>query len=395
MITAPNEFVPDRILTADYQPGWYYGNYFWEQRKPPFIKRFIPAMLRDSRVRFGLKLLKGPLVASARFDIVAADMAVQDFIDKQLKKFWNESAMCALRAIEWGYSASEAIYMQAPDGTINFRKLLPLSPWDTRVWTIDGEKASIRVKDRKDSDDGFVWLDGPKGFWHVHDRQEERWFGVPRLFGAYPAWYDKYKNGGAKDAMSLFFYKYALNGEVVYYPPNMRKLPDGSMMDPRVEAQKIANERRSGATILLPNERDDKGNHQWELEYANNSASGVELMEYFRMLDKQMFEGLGIPEELIEAGQTGSGYAGRRVPAQSFFAILQELGEMLLSDVDEQIIRPLVAWNFDDSVDYTVEMLPLAASDVEEDTLPGDEETEGSQGQEGSPIGPPQQNIFQ
>ena len=131
------------------------------------------------------------------------------------------------------------------------------------------------------------------------------------------------------------------------------------------------------------------------IEYANNSASGVELMEYFRMLDKQMFEGLGIPEELIEAGQTGSGYAGRRVPAQSFFAILQELGEMLLSDVDEQIIRPLVAWNFDDSVDYTVEMLPLAASDVEEDTLPGDEETEGSQGQEGSPIGPPQQNIFQ
>lgn len=395
MITGTSQFLPDEIVTQDYTPGWYYGNYFWEQRKPPFIKRFIPAILRDSRIRFAMKLLKGPLQADARFNVEGDSLDLVEYVDRQIKTFWKTSAAVALRAVEWGHSGSEAVYREK-NGVVHFHKLLHLSPWDIRLWTVGGEKAAIRLRDAKDSKDGYLWLHGPKGFWHIHDRQEERWYGVSRLLGAYPAWYDKHKNGGARDALNLFFYKYALNGEVIYYPPQVRKLPDGSIMDPKEKAEQIANQRRSGATILLPNETDDKGNQMWRVEYSTNTSTGTELMDYDKSLDGKMFEGMGIPGELIEAGETGSGYAGRRVPAQVFFSILQELGDMLLFDLDEQIIRPLVDYNFGEEAEYSVEMLPLASSDLEQDPAANSSESMGPNVTEGdNPIGPPQTNSYQ
>jgi len=56
-------------------------------------------------------------------------------------------------------------------------------------------------------------------------------------------------------------------------------------------------------------------------------------------------EGIGVPNELIEAAETGSGYSGRAIPLEGFLQGQQEIANALLQLFVTQCLRPLVYWN--------------------------------------------------
>lgn len=360
-----SDFAPGKIVTGNYSPFIMHGGHWWMHRKPPFTLRWVPYMLQDSRVRFGLWLLKGPLISNMSVEVRAGRRDLAQFIIRQLDRFWEGSAVKALRAIEWGYSGSEAVY-RIKHGLMEFDYLKPLFPYDVRVLCAGGKKVGMRLRRNFHRNTSHVTtsspganpitLWGPKSFWHIHMREEQAWYGVSRLQFCYPPWFDKYKSGGSVDGLSLFFFKYALQGSRIYFPPHTQKTPDGQMIDPEAKASEIANQIRSGGTLCIPNMYDANGNRMWEVEEAKAPATGEELIKYQDLLDRYIFQGLGIPTELIEAGASGSGYAGRRVPAQAFYGMLQELADALLWDFDEQIIHPLVWFNFGRSAaeDYSL-----------------------------------------
>lgn len=358
-----------RPITSDYRPvSMFTSPWIHMHRMPYFTRAYVDLMKRDPRIRFGLWLLKGPILANARFRVGSSNPQVLRFVVDNLTWFWSRSASRALSAIEWGYHASEVIYRLDPSGQVAFKGLRWLHPRDCQIVTLDGEKVGILVSNTNaqqvtaNTQLGRVYVGGPKSFWHVHGREENQWHGFSRLEGAFIPWMDAYGSGGSIDSLRLFFYKYAYRGARIYYPPGSSPDEYGRRISNKTTADKIANDVRAGGVITLPNERDTEGNQKWIFEDAENTASGQELMDYDDRNAKKMAEGMGIPVEVIEAFSSGSGYAGRRVPAEAFYSMLQEIANWLVTDVDEQILRALVCLNFGPEVDYEIKPLPLLSA---------------------------------
>lgn len=386
----------ERPFTADYEPEAVqgFGYYSATHNLPVFSQYWIPLMLRDQRIQFGLRMIKGPILAGSRFYVDDPDSTdtsqsdIKKFVIKNLTRFWRFSAVKALRAIEWGYSGNECLY-KLNDGEICFDALKILHPKDVKVLTKDGNKVGIsvqKVKNRR----GKVYLGGPKSLWHVVGREEYQWYGQSRLFGAFAPWMEFYASGGAKDIRRLYYHKYAFTGDVGYYPIGAPPGAAGEYPKSNREVMRsLLEKRKSGGVIMFPNTFDENGNRKWMIESGQGNAGVVDILEYHRILKQEMTEGMGIPSEVIEAAQVGSGWAGRMVPATAFFAMLQEYVNWLIFDFDQQVLRPLIQLNHGIK-DPRYNIIPFGLlkgpEDEEEDereaqvgAMPGDQHSPGNQ----------------
>ena len=340
---------------GEYEPSHeeYYGIDF-QSRLPRFNQRMIPFMMRTPRINFGMRLIKGPILAASRFYIEDEQSKgdnhspLKTFLINQISRFWRRDATKALRAVEWGYSGAEVMY-KIHKNQICFDALRCVQPRDCRILTQHGQKVGmsvVRVPKRKSR----VYLGGPKSFWHVHNREDHPWYGRSRLLGAYEPWVEMAMEGGSRDIRRLYYHKYAYSGETIYYPikqiPTTTTAPGkGEQPSNKNIAQRIAEKRKTGGVTVFPNTYSD-GQRDWEIVPSSPGPGGVEVGTYHSELKNEMLEGMGIPHEVVEAAETGSGYAGRRVPQTAFFSILQEIVNWLIFDFDEQILRPLVELNF-------------------------------------------------
>ena len=98
--------------TREYVPNAYRSYYYYQFRTPPFSLRYVDSMCADPHLALGLQLLKGPIMAKARFYIDCKNHAVKEFLKTNLSRFWRNSAFRALRCIEWGYSPHEVLYRE-------------------------------------------------------------------------------------------------------------------------------------------------------------------------------------------------------------------------------------------------------------------------------------------
>ena len=408
--TAP--FSPGQIITQNYSPAPYYGAYWVTDRKPMWTLRWVRYMLDDSRIRYAIWLWSSPILSNMKIQIECDDSEAAEFIRETIDRFWSGYAHIPLtQSVSWGYSPSEVIYTMK-NGKIHFHSLRAVHPYDARVITRKGKKIAIVVRRVYGVHGRFIdydsyyrtnrlYLTGPKSFWHVHLQEEHQWYGLSRLKFAYPHWHDKFSDGGAKDSISLWAFKYALGNERIYYPPQTKKKHDGQIFDPEAHASKLAQDSRNGATLLIPNERDSDGNRLWEVEERNTPHSGAELITYHDRLDEWILQAFGIPSELVEAGSSGSGYAGRRVPAQSFYQMLQQYGNHLVDDMKQQIICPLMHVNGWSHVDYDLKVQPLISSEVADETISGAQRRSGGlstqtlQRKAGSAVMAPRENEDQ
>lgn len=363
---------------GEYTPfGFYSVASHWQHRKPRFGTYWVPYMTTDPRIQFGLRLIKGPLLANARFEI-KAPAKVKEFLQKQIDRFWSSSAIKALTAVEWGYAGFEAMY-RIEDNQIAFDELITIQQWDSRVLTVNGRKVGISVRHvpgRK----GRVYLGGPKGFWHVQGREYSPFYGLSRLRGAYSPWFEAYTDGGAYDIRRLYYHKYAFSGDVMYYPPGFTGNESGGQQSNKDLAREIIEKRKTGGVVALPNIVDESGKRRWEIESGTVNTNPINVLEYLKDLKDEILEGMGIPPEVAAAEGTGA-YAGRRVPQQAFFAMLQEMVHWLITDADRQIFAPLVALNFG-KVSYEINPLPLMQEEQDgEEATPGQESAGGARGE--------------
>jgi len=70
-------------------------------------------------------------------------------------------------------------------------------------------------------------------------------------------------------------------------------------------------------------------------------------------------EGMGVPDEVIEAAETGSGYSGRRIPQNALRGMLSEVANFLIQDLNDQILEPLIRRNFGEVPDYEIQTFGL------------------------------------
>jgi hypothetical protein len=350
------------------------------RNRPLFTRQMVREMIQDPRVAYGLYLIKGPITSNSKFEIDCEASEIKEYLSVALERFWRNSASRALKAIEWGFSGSEVMY-RMKDGRIHFDVIKDLDPSDVAPVRLHGKIIGIHVhNNRYDRDQSYVngqnltYLGGPKALWHVHCRERSPWWGVSRLFGAHIPYWEKWSEGGFRDIRRLWFHKNAFQGGTMYHPPGSTYDDQGLPRSNKDLAREMMEKMRSGGTLTLPNTPGGEGNMRaWEYipPIANPTPEG--MLEYGRDIDTEILEAMGIPPEVIESGgdQGFGSSTGRQVPQEAFYAILNELIQWLITDFDNQVLRPLVALNFGEEYDYDIYPVPLGESPMEEE-MPGE-----------------------
>jgi len=362
-----------KTYTADYMPTAYWSGFHPYRRFPGFSLGVVLAMLTDPRVLLGLGIIKGVLLTKMKIRIDCDSQPVQDFLQRQLTRFLSRDAPIALKAVEWGYSCSEVFY-KIIDGQLHYWGLRDLHPMDCRCLVAAGKVIGARIRglkrgsatDYHRSDPLLV----PKIFWHVQSRDFHPWYGRSRLFGAFIPWNETWSDGGFRDIRRLWFYKYAYDGGIGYHPPGTTRIAEtGQEISNRDLMREIMEKRRTGGIVVLP-DNPEGGKRLWEILPPTPMPLPSGLMEYGEQLRVEILEGMGIPPEVVQAAQVGSGYSGRRVPEEAFYCSLQQNANELINDLDQQVLRFLVRFNFKTDVPYELTVYGLLAEEETPERVP-------------------------
>lgn len=344
-------------------PGAYHGMYntLLNPERPLFYKQWIPLMMRDPHLAFGMDLIKGPILTKAKYLVESSDMDVADFVQRQIDKFWLRGINKALDCLVWGHSACEVLYeFNKETREIEFKDLEYLHPRDVKPVVHRGKLIAVELNNSRDplqvdsceNHSGRIYLKPPKVLWCVHDKKHDKWFGRSRLQGAFDTWWEIWQPKGYRGIRHLWYYRHAYDGGILYYPDGSTQDPEtGDEIPNAIIAQEMLDRKETGSSLALPQKTGE--NRDWEYENPTGNTIPDGLLEYGEVLRDEMWEGIGVPPEVAKSEGTGS-FAGRRIPQQAFYSYIQEIANELLWDVDEQIFRKLVKLRNGSNVPYTI-----------------------------------------
>ena len=407
-------FVGD-LITEDYVPNSLFGLYGYlglmNRNRPPFSYFTVRDMLCDPRVLLGLWLLKGPIVAKTEFEVECNNAEVTDFAMRQLDRFYRVAAHRVLKAIEWGYSASEVEYKtNSETGLIEFHDVVDMESLDCRPvlyrgkivgfyfrrnadpWSnqdIDIKKIDKAIQSGSKFDPvqpDWVYVGAPRALWHVHWPEKNKYFGVSRLFGVHVPWWEKWAEDGYRNIRRLWFTKCAFDGGIMYHPNGTINTMTRGPLPARDYARQLIEQKRTGAVLTLPNTVGPDGQGRaWEYVAPEGSPTPAGLLEYGESLDMEILEAFGISPEVIQSiGESGGagGPTTGGVPTDAFHAALHEINLNLVKSFNMQCLRYLIQYQFG-VVEYEIKVQPIgkkeaaAAAMIDPETgmplLPADE----------------------
>lgn len=345
---------------------------------PPFNLHVAELMRFDPQVRVALGARNG-LLMSAQVEVTGPREEVNAWVEAQWDRVWCECAHQLVRAKLYGFQPFEVFLRRAPVERNSFRsekvERNSFRSQDTSnspngmnsVLQIaelrDRPVAQTRLLTRDDRPVGFVWNDGeterrilaPRGLVVTFDADHSRPYGCALLARAYPAWFEKWMRGGAKETLRLRMMKDAYVGDIFWYPADRKvTLPSGEEVAWRDLAREITELRQSGGAIALPLLRDRDGSKALDYSPPTPVYGHTQIFQWKRDLDLDIWKSLEIPPEIIQAATTGSGFSGRWIPFVVALAAVQtELAEIIRC-VDRDLLRPLSQLNFGAHASYEI-----------------------------------------
>jgi len=310
--------------------GLSWGNAFIiNPNRPRFTRALIPLMKRDPRIRLGIALKKGPIIQNVQFKVEASSPRIQDWAINQLEIFRLNGMASALDSYWWGWSCHEIIYRRDFQGNWEYAGLERIDVSDARVVHVNGVIKGMNVyrTAKPTVDDKYTYCPIPKCLWTVHQKVENKWFGLPAVYGAFEPWWETWCQKGFRDTRSLWFFKNAFSGPMIYYPSGSTPVATTQDGQPVLKANKeladeIHDKIQTGAGASIPVSPD--GNQtSWRIERGESNPIPDGLMEYGIMLSNEKLEGMGVFPEIVAADGAGA-YSGRSIPMQGFMAIEQE-----------------------------------------------------------------------
>lgn len=367
-------FEPGRSRGSGYQPGFWFP--YQIEGMPRFTLQWAEFMLADPTITLGLNFIKGPIQTLRFFHesdpdggmfmgnkcmVRATDPAVGIYVARNLNRFWQTALRKALRAVEYGTSAGEIVYRRDAAGVLWFHDLIDFRLQDCRFWTIPPHREVWGISvNHLGSEENRNCFSHPKFWWHIYDRKNNRFFGVPRLFGAFAPWAEKWISNGAADIRRLWFRRNAFDGGTIYYPSGSTPDENGIRIPNRDIARQYMESKLTGHTGAMPSDTNEQGQRLWAQDSAKINGSSQDIREYAKDLDAEMLRGLGIPPEVVSsAGETGSGYGGRKVPQAAFYASLEEIFHDIIVTCRSCFMDALVRQVFGD-VFYEILPAPLS-----------------------------------
>ena len=331
---------------------------------PTFTWWDVPRMLRDPQVQFGLRMWRSPF-QQVKWKVAATDPRVARFVDATLRRAWGRHLPRLLsRYSEYGFAAAGAEFVRKR-GLVRLDKLTVADAADVRplAWA-KGPRRGFPA--------GFAFTGAgaggrvlaPHAVWFAGRREYGEWYDRPVLAGAYEPWAEKRGRGGAVQSRQKWFRKNAYSGGTVRHPDGVSNL--GSDETPEhVNNQDIARQMldyaEAGSGFTLPNTRDpaDPSAYAWTFEPPKGNPDVAGVRDYPKDLDREILVGMGIPPEVLEASEVGSGWSGRLVPLLAFYGGIDELVGPVVECFDRGFLRFLVRVNFGPAADYEVEPVSL------------------------------------
>jgi hypothetical protein len=354
---APSRKDVDRVLkdriVENYRPTLP-GSGFWGDTGAPDLSRLmgdVEAMVAHPRVSHALDYFKAG-IANAMIEVEdASSPEVGKFAQDEAMRFWGRHRRAAQRSYEYGRGGSELIYADE-GGALRLAGLEAFCGLDCSPLVRDNRYVGIRVRGTEaGGTSAGLWGPRPglpaKGWWHAHDRRYSRWYGVPRTYPAWRPWRRLAGKDGAEDIVDGGVYRFAFQPPIGRYPPddNTPVEPGGVAYSNRDKMREMLESLKAGGVAALSSLMED-GHYRWDVQWPEGSLDVGGLMAYTDSLEKAISLGCGVPPELIEASEVGSGYSGRAIPLEAFYVVQQGHAEDLLQSWYTQIGAPLLMWNF-------------------------------------------------
>lgn len=331
---------------------------------PPFNLHLANAMRYDPQVRIGLGARNG-LLMSAEVEVTGEQRAMVRWVQAQWERIWCSCAHHLLRAKLYGFQPFEVFYREAGGefaGLLEFDHLRDLPPGETRLlmdgdtpvglelkrsWAESAGHSLSQKGSANASSQNTIRLLAPQALVCTFDAQCGNPYGCALLARAYPAWYEKWMEGGVKRTLRLRMIKDAYIGDILWYPPDRKvQMPDGREVGWRDIAREVVETRMSGGALTLPLLRDRDGHKLIEYTPPQGVTGITSIFMWKKDIDLEIWKALEVPPEIIQASTSGSGFSGRWIPfVVALSAVHLELAE-LIRCIDRDILRPLARLNF-------------------------------------------------
>lgn len=333
---------------------------------PEFTFQTVNAMLYDPTIKLGLAARSAPIAAAElgykeggewQSGVRAKDPKVAAFVQGTVERFWYRDLWKVLEAQKWGWSAAEVMY-RVVDDKIVYDRILYRDAYVTQALTNKaGKVAGVRFRGADMNGNGDVDLRIPRALWHPYMPHSESPYGTPALLGSYSPWADKWFEGGALDVRRLFMRKDSYRGGRMRYPPGTTNIDGKGEVPNRDIAREIVEQMLAGNVETLPSVYDMNGNLLWAIEDAAVASNPQHILQFPKDLDVEMLRGIGVPDDVLTSEGSGA-WQGKQVPMLAFYANLNLWVAMLLENFIEQVVEPLVFWNFG-AVEFSARMKPL------------------------------------
>lgn len=333
-------------------------------------------------------------IKPAKFKVKTDDSKIADFVYQQITRIWSRSLQQIQdAAYDWGWCGAEVCYTEEKS-LLCYGQMKDFSPNDVMPLVKNKKFVGVRVamqgwaesiaggqvKFNETTPRLDLWsaakADPAKGFWYAHNQRYGGYYGVTQFRGSWRPWRRLAFRGGAEETIDGGIHRFAYPGPMVRFPEGSSKLPknpppagrDGRLEN-RDRVREMAESVKSGAPIGLPSTRDEKsGQYLWDFEWpkVGEGFNPEHLVSYIKYLKDEISFGIGVPPEIMQASDTGSGYSGRAIPKEAFFLSQQNIATAIVWALDKAIIKPLVQRNFGWDKHYEIEVEPLLQSQVQQ-----------------------------
>ncbi len=295
------------------------------------------------------------VMKSAQWSVEADDDAPQDAIDLVQRcicdrriELLNEMYRC----VDYGNQPFEKVWMDGPDGALEYEELKPLLPDLTNV-QVDQYGRIVALQN------GGVTLGPEKFFYLNYDAEAGNVYGRSRLENlrttAHRAWKDTLEKFGE------YVTKVAGVQTVLYYPPGQATDSTGTVKDAAEIAKTCLDQMRSARGVGIPLLYDPATAEamQNSPEFAKNMAWRFELMEAkgqheqtflegLKWAEGQMARGYLWPERALTEGQFGTKAEAGVHQDLGVEIQFQDLQDMLVQ-LNRQVVADLILANYPDA----------------------------------------------
>ncbi len=332
----------------------YYNELFVTQLPPYRLHTGRLMLASDPLVRFAQNVRNAALMP-AEVVVTGPNERINKWVQEQWDFIWNQHRIKVTRAKQFGWTPLQVI-PKLKDGLLCVKNVKDFAPEDSRALNNNNKLCGHRVK-------GCQQMFFPQAAWITFDAEYGSPYGTGTLRRMYPAWYEKWMEGGAKKLLQLRMIKDAYIGDIFWYPPNMSiKLPNGTTITWKELMRECGENRLSGGAMTLPKFFDNQGHELTGYTPPQDISGGGQIFEWVDHCDEGILRGADIPVEVIKAMETGSGYSGRSIP----FLVVLSVGTQELTEIvqclDEQVFRPYAWLNFGGEPDYQITPTSLVES---------------------------------